>query len=90
MKIIDTISRNITVFKSTQLCGLVRLQLSSTTGAVWKENCEGWFSVVASWLNGYGGYSQTLWVQVLQLLASLFFFFLPKQVVFQQNLYKYI
>ena len=49
------------------------MQLSSTTGAEYmKGELEMLIAVVASWLSGYGGYSQTPWVQVQQLL----FFFL--------------
>ena len=47
-----------------------------------KEELEGLVAVVAFWLSGYDGYSQTPWVRVPQLLVFLFSF-LVQQVEFQ-------
>ena len=52
-----------------------------------KGELERLVAVVASWLSGYGSYSQIPWVRVLQLPFFSLFSFLPEQVEFQQNFY---
>ena len=50
-----------------------------------KGDLEGLVAVVASWLSGYGSYSQTPWVRISQLPVFFLVSFLPKQVEFQRN-----
>ena len=45
-----------------------------------KGELEGLVAVVALWLSGYDGYSQTPWVQVLQLPVFLFSPFSPSRL----------
>ena len=46
-----------------------------------KGELEGLVAVVVSWLSGYGGYSQTPWVRVPQLLVFLFSLFSPSSLI---------
>ena len=49
------------------------INLNSTSSLVGMKGELGVLvAVVASWLSGYGGYSQTSWVQVPQLAVFLF------------------
>ena len=55
-----------------------------------KGELGGLVAVVTSWLSGYGGYSQTPWVQVLQLPVFLFSSFSPSRLGSNETSIKYI
>ena len=70
------------VIRTILLCGLtgVRLQLAvpplvSIKGELGEAGCYG-----GLWHSGYGGYSQTPWVRVPQLLVFLFSTFSPSRL----------
>ena len=65
---------------------IVLIVLNCTSSLIGQE-LERLVAVVALWLSGYGGYSQTPWVRVPQLLF-FFLFFLTEWVEFQRNFYE--
>ena len=71
-------------YSSEQESGVFSLSTVATIGYIYKHSMKGELgglvAVVASWLSGYGGYSQIPWVQVPQLPVFLFSPFSPSRL----------